>query len=62
LATLQDNSYAQAKVEVSYMEIYNEKVHDLLDLTSNGKIGLKVHFPILYNINRLLWLGCIIKL
>jgi hypothetical protein len=34
-------------VEVSYMEIYNEKVHDLLDLTSNGKIGLKVRFPIL---------------
>ena len=32
----------QAKVEVSYMEIYNEKVHDLLDLTSNGKVGLKV--------------------
>ena len=32
----------QAKVEVSYMEIYNEKVHDLLDLTANGKIGLKV--------------------
>jgi hypothetical protein len=29
------------------MEIYNEKVHDLLDLTSNGKIGLKVRFPIL---------------
>jgi hypothetical protein len=49
-------------VEVSYMEIYNEKVHDLLDLTSNGKIGLKVRFPILYNINRLLWLGCIMKL
>ena len=30
-----------AKVEVSYMEIYNEKVFDLLDLTSN-KSGLKV--------------------
>jgi hypothetical protein len=29
-------------VEVSYMEIYNEKVHDLLDLTSTTKIGLKV--------------------
>jgi hypothetical protein len=29
-------------VEVSYMEIYNEKVHDLLDLTSTNKIGLKV--------------------
>jgi hypothetical protein len=32
----------QAKVEVSYMEIYNEKVHDLLDLNSSTKIGLKV--------------------
>ena len=32
----------QAKVEVSYMEIYNEKVHDLLDLTSEHKTGLKV--------------------
>ena len=30
-----------AKVEVSYMEIYNEKVFDLLDFTSN-KSGLKV--------------------
>lgn len=30
------------KVEVSYMEIYNEKVHDLLDLTSSNKAGLKV--------------------
>ncbi|XP_048248867.1 kinesin-like protein KIF13B isoform X7 [Haliotis rufescens] len=29
------------KVEVSYMEIYNEKVHDLLDLTGN-KQNLKV--------------------
>ena len=32
---------SDAKVEVSYMEIYNEKVFDLLDLTSN-KSGLKV--------------------
>ena len=31
----------EAKVEVSYMEIYNEKVFDLLDFTSN-KSGLKV--------------------
>ena len=32
---------SEAKVEVSYMEIYNEKVFDLLDMTSN-KSGLKV--------------------
>ena len=32
----------QTKVEVSYMEIYNEKVFDLLDLTSGNKSGLKV--------------------
>ena len=32
----------QTKVEVSYMEIYNEKVFDLLDLTSTNKSGLKV--------------------
>ena len=32
----------QAKVEVSYMEIYNEKVHDLLDPTTSSKHGLKV--------------------
>ena len=33
----------QAKVEVSYMEIYNEKVHDLLDpTTSSSRHGLKV--------------------
>ena len=32
----------QTKVEVSYMEIYNEKVFDLLDLTSTHKSGLKV--------------------
>jgi len=29
------------KVEVSYMEIYNEKVHDLLDPTTN-KLSLRV--------------------
>ena len=33
---------SEAKVEVSYMEIYNEKVFDLLDLTSTTKAGLKV--------------------
>ena len=32
----------QAKVEVSYMEIYNEKVHDLLDISTQSKHGLKV--------------------
>jgi len=32
----------EATVEVSYMEIYNEKVHDLLDLTAGNKSGLKV--------------------
>ncbi len=33
----------QAKVEVSYMEIYNEKVHDLLcAATSSSRHGLKV--------------------
>ena len=32
---------SEAKVEVSYMEIYNEKVFDLLDM-SNNKSGLKV--------------------
>ena len=37
----------QAKVEVSYMEIYNEKVHDLLDVNAangngNKTAGLKV--------------------
>jgi len=32
----------EATVEVSYMEIYNEKVHDLVDLTSGNKSGLKV--------------------
>ena len=32
---------AETKVEVSYMEIYNEKVFDLLDFTTN-KSGLKV--------------------
>ena len=39
----------QAKVEVSYMEIYNEKVHDLLDVNAangngNKTAGLKVKF------------------
>ena len=29
-------------VEVSYMEIYNEKVFDLLDLAGDHKTGLKV--------------------
>ena len=32
----------QTKVEVSYMEIYNEKVFDLLDVSSSNKSGLKV--------------------
>ena len=32
---------SEAKVEVSYMEIYNEKVFDLLDLTST-RAGLKL--------------------
>ena len=32
----------QAKVEVSYMEIYNEKVHDLLNPTTSSRQGLKV--------------------
>lgn len=32
----------QSKVEVSYMEIYNEKVHDLLDPIGSTKHGLKV--------------------
>ena len=33
----------QANVEVSYMEIYNEKVFDLLDWANSGKKnGLKV--------------------
>ena len=32
----------QATVEVSYMEIYNEKVFDLLDLQNSNKSGLKV--------------------
>ena len=29
-------------IEVSYMEIYNEKVYDLLDLSAGSKAGLKV--------------------
>ena len=32
------------KVEVSYMEIYNEKVHDLLDLKGYGILILKYLF------------------
>ena len=32
----------QAKVEVSYMEIYNEKVHDLLNPATSSRQGLKV--------------------
>ena len=35
--------FSQANVEVSYMEIYNEKVFDLLDWGNSGKKnGLKV--------------------
>ena len=33
---------ATVTVEVSYMEIYNEKVFDLLDLAGDHKTGLKV--------------------
>ena len=29
-------------MEVSYIEIYNEKVFDLLDMSSNTRAGLKV--------------------
>ena len=29
-------------IQVSYMEIYNEKVFDLLDLAGDQKAGLKV--------------------
>ena len=36
------HAWKEATVEVSYMEIYNEKVHDLLDLTAGNKSGLKV--------------------
>ena len=32
----------EATVEVSYIEIYNEKVFDLLDMSSNTRAGLKV--------------------
>ena len=31
ISNKQQNAYHSFKVEVSYMEIYNEKVHDLLD-------------------------------
>lgn len=37
----QQSSELSYKVEVSYMEIYNEKVHDLLDPKTN-KQSLKV--------------------
>ena len=40
-ATSNDNS-TTAKVEVSYMEIYNERVHDLLNPTTSSRTGLKV--------------------
>ena len=33
---------SEAKVEVSYMEIYNEKVHDLLNPATSSRQGLKV--------------------
>jgi len=39
IARLQ-NEATGFKVEVSYMEIYNEKVHDLLDLKS-GWVGFE---------------------
>ena len=42
-----ESGEVQAKVEVSYMEIYNEKVHDLLDpMTSGTTSGLsrKLYF------------------
>lgn len=41
MAALEKDSW-QAKVEVSYMEIYNEKVHDLLNPTTSSRSGLKV--------------------
>ena len=42
IAQERSNPANQAKVEVSYMEIYNEKVHDLLDPMTSGKQGLRV--------------------
>ena len=40
-----DPSLCQTNVEVSYMEIYNEKVFDLLDWDNSGKKnGLKVRY------------------
>lgn len=41
LITTRETSSLLCKVEVSYMEIYNEKVHDLLDPKPN-KHSLKV--------------------
>ena len=41
IAKSEKSKLGDAKVEVSYMEIYNEKVFDLLDMTSQ-KSGLKV--------------------
>lgn len=41
LIAKQQTSELMYKVEVSYMEIYNEKVHDLLDPKTN-KLSLKV--------------------
>ena len=41
VAKPESTQFGDANVEVSYMEIYNEKVFDLLDMTSN-KSGLKV--------------------
>lgn len=41
LIAKQQSSELSYKVEVSYMEIYNEKVHDLLDPQTN-KQSLKV--------------------
>ena len=38
----QSGQETEIRVEVSYMEIYNEKVFDLLDLSISGKVGLRV--------------------
>ena len=43
MTTSNEDEDHKANVEVSYMEIYNEKVFDLLDLVnSTKKNGLKV--------------------
>lgn len=42
ITAAESSGESQTKVEVSYMEIYNEKVFDLLDLTATTKQGLKV--------------------